>query len=419
MFIYIVQQGDSLYSISQKFAISIDILRAVNGLTQENIVPGQALVIASSKYIVQPGDSLYKIAQVTYVSSTELISANPGISPTDLQVGTEITIPILPYYEITTLGYYVLRTPEMDKKLIKDYAPYTTYMKLFEYHFHEDGSLSDLNDLPAIQQAWESNSPPFATITNLTEVGFSSQLTNQVLNSAATRKILVDNIYRLVVRKGYAGVNIDFEQNLPADRDVFSQFLLDLKRRLEQAGLILSIAVPPKTSDNIPWYEGYDYGAIGAVVDLVFIMTYDWHHAASEPGPVAPINEVRRTIEYAMTKMARSKILIGVPFYGYDWPLPYRPEIGGKALSTQAATLLAMNNQVPISYSKETESAFFYYYDAAGQRHVVWFDDSRSMAEKMKLLKEYGIGGIGAWQLTLGMPQGPWILRKFYHVKKV
>lgn len=368
---------------------------------------------------MQSGDSLYKIAQKTFVSLTDLISANPSISPTHLQVGTKITIPTLPYYQVITLGYYVLKTPELDKELIKDYAPYTTYMKLFEYHFHEDGSLSELNDLPAIQQAWESQSPPTATITNLTEEGFSSQLTHQVLNSKEIRDRLIDSIYQLVVRKGYAGVNIDFERNLPEDRDVFLQFLVDLKRRLEQAGLLLTIAIPPKTSDNIPWYEGYVYGAIGSVVDLVFIMTYDWHHGASEPGPVSPIQEVRRTIEYAVTKMARSKILIGVPFYGYDWPLPHRPEIGGKALSTQAATLLAMSNQVPISYSKETESAFFYYHDAIGQRHVVWFDDSRSMAEKMKLIKEYGIGGIGAWQLTLGMPQGPWILRKFYHVKKV
>lgn len=40
--------------------------------------------------------------------------------------------------------------------------------------------------------------------------------------------------------------------------------------------------------------KGYDYGGIGAAVDFVFIIAYDWHEASSQPGPVAPIREVRK-----------------------------------------------------------------------------------------------------------------------------
>ena len=76
---------------------------------------------------------------------------------------------------------------------------------------------------------------------------------------------------------------------------------------------MLTIAVPAKTSEDIPWLRGYDYGGIGAVVDFMFIMAYDWHHAGSEPGPVASITEVRRTIEFAIERIPRRKIILGVP----------------------------------------------------------------------------------------------------------
>lgn len=51
----------------------------------------------------------------------------------------------------------------------------------------------------------------------------------------------------------------------------------------------------------------------------MFIMAYDWHHAGSEPGPVAPITEIRRTIEFTIAQVPSRKIIIGVPLYGYDW----------------------------------------------------------------------------------------------------
>ncbi len=222
--------------------------------------------------------------------------------------------------------YFYVTGTQSDQLLINDFASYTTYYSFFEYHFNSDGSLSSLNDLAAIKSAWNSNTAPLATITNLTAAGFSPELTSQTLNNSSSRQNLIDNIFTLVSQNGYAGVNIDFEGTLAEDRDTFSTFLSELGDRLHAVGLLLTIAVPPKTSEDIPWYAGYDYGAIGSIVDLMFIMAYDWHHMASEPGPVAPISEVRNTIEFAMERMDSSKVVLGIPLYGYNWTLPYNPE---------------------------------------------------------------------------------------------
>ena len=223
----------------------------------------------------------------------------------------------------------------------------------------------------------------------------------------------------IATTKGYAGVNIDFEGNYASDRDIFSTFLNELGERLHAAGLILTIAVHPKTSDDIPWLQGYDFGAIGSVVDFMFIMAYDWHHLTSRPGPVAPINAVRSAITYALNHMGRKQIILGIPFYGYDWILSDTDRVNTRAISNHQAIELAARHGSSIYYSEEDQSPYFYYVDEQGQSHVVWFEDSRSVAEKLLLVKEFQLLGVGAWQIGLGFYQGPWLLTNFFNIRKV
>lgn len=229
MFIYTVKSGDSLHSISQKYAIPIDTIRLVNGLVQPAIVPGQSLLINAFTYIVQPKDSFYQIAQMAYVSVDRLISANPTLDPKSLQPGMEVVIPKIPDYAASTLGYTYITGTQNDQEIIRNFSGYATYFSFFEYHFSSDGSLSQLNDLEAIETAWTRNTAPLATITNLTQSGFSSELTHQMLSNASARENLINNIYNLVSSRGYGGVNIDFERILAEDRDLFSTFLSELK----------------------------------------------------------------------------------------------------------------------------------------------------------------------------------------------
>jgi spore germination protein YaaH len=51
--------------------------------------------------------------------------------------------------------------------------------------------------------------------------------------------------------------------------------------------------------------------------------------------------------------------------------------------------------------------------------HEVWFEDVRSMSEKMVLVRKFGLQAIGAWQLTLGFTPGPWLLKKFFTIRTV
>lgn len=421
MFIHIVAPGESLFSISRRYGTSIDQVRAVNGLKEGTIVPGLALLIPLYSYRIQPGDTLSGIARRSMVPLERLRAANPTVNPSSLQPGTRVTIPnIASDYIAGTLTFYVVRSPEQDRDLISDFAPYASSISLFHYRIGPDGHIvNELNDLTAIQATWSHRVTPLATITNLTSGGFSTQLASQVLNNPTARNKLVNNIYNLVTARGYGGVNIDFERVAAADRDLYTGFLRQLRERFEPAGLAVTVSVPAKTSEDIPWLKGYDLGGIGSVVNYVFIMAYDWHHAGSEPGPTAPITEVRRTIEYAISRIPTRKIILGVPLYGYDWVVPYTPGTVARAISNQNAIDTAIRHQSPIQYSEVYQSPNFQYRDEQGRTHEVWFEDVRSMSTKMILAREYGLQAIGAWQLTLGFVPGPWLLTKFFTVRKV
>ncbi|QBG55765.1 sporulation protein [Bacillus amyloliquefaciens] len=420
MFVHTVQSGDSLFSISRKYGYPVDSIRSVNGLEETNIVPGQALLIPLNEYTVQPNDTYAVIASKAYVSQMQLMQANPDIQPNRLRPGMKVKIPDISNYLAGTLQFYVIRTPEADRELINDFAPYSSAISLFEYHFGLNGDIiNDLNDRTAIETTWQNRVRPLAVITNLTEGGFSPELAHQVLQNPTARTNLVNNIVYLTVRKGYGGVNIDFERVREADRDLFTGFLRQLKTRLSEHQLALTISVPAKTSEAVPWLRGYDYGGIGAVVDYMFIMAYDWHHAGSEPGAVAPLTEVRETINFAISRVPRRKVILGVPLYGYDWVIPYRPGTIGSAISNQRAMETAMKHQSVIRYSQQDRSPYFRYTDENGRTHEVWFEDVRSMSEKMVLVRQYGLQAIGAWQLTLGFKPGPWLLRNFFTIRKI
>lgn len=96
---YVVQPGDTLYLIAQRFNTTVNDLTATNSLHTSTIYPGQALALptgesgtANSFYTVQPGDTLYLISQRYGVSVDALQSLN-GLSGTSLVVGQQIKVP--------------------------------------------------------------------------------------------------------------------------------------------------------------------------------------------------------------------------------------------------------------------------------------------------------------------------------------
>ena len=97
---YIVQSGDTLYSIANKFGITVDELKKLNNLTNNTLTIGQVLNIKSTpeieenydEYIVKSGDSLYAIAKKYDISVQELKDIN-NLTSNNLTIGQTLLVP--------------------------------------------------------------------------------------------------------------------------------------------------------------------------------------------------------------------------------------------------------------------------------------------------------------------------------------
>ena len=114
---------------------------------------------------------------------------------------------------------------------------------------------------------------------------------------------------------------------------------------------------------------------------------------------VAPLNMVRRVVEYALTEIPAEKILMGIPNYGYDWPLPYvRGTTAATVIGNVEAVRIAAENGAVIQFDEIAQSPFFTY-RKDGILHEVWFEDVRSIEAKLQLAQEKGLMGVGYWNL--------------------
>lgn len=133
---------------------------------------------------------------------------------------------------------------------------------------------------------------------------------------------------------------------------------------------------------------------------------------------VAPLPNVRRVVEYALTEIPASKIWLGVPNYGYDWPLPFvQGETRAQSIANQYAVSLALRYGAEIQFDQAAQTPWFRYTDENGVVHEVWFEDARSIRAKLALIPEYGLVGAGYWNLMRPFPQNWRVLNALYNIR--
>ncbi len=150
----------------------------------------------------------------------------------------------------------------------------------------------------------------------------------------------------------------------------------------------------------------------------MLLMTYEWGYTYGPPMAVAPINQVRRVVEYALTEIPANKVDLGIPNYGYDWPLPYQRGITKAAtIGNVEAVRIAIRQGAEIYFDSLAESPYFRYTEG-GISHEVWFEDVRSLQAKFNLIRQYALRGCGYWQI-MDWFQANWLLLKnqFYIAK--
>jgi spore germination protein len=423
--IHVVRPGESIYSIAQQYRISPQKIISDNELSNPNqLVIGQTLVILEEavSHTVAPGESVYKIANQYGISVNELLTANPQITnPALLYPGQIITIPprTIDFGSIHVNGYAF---PNINRDVLRKTLPYLTFLSIFSYQVNADGSLTGIPDEPLIQAARNAGVAPLMVITNIEEGGgFSSDIAHAVLTDSQAQDNLINNITTTLREKNYYGLDIDFEYIYPYDRESYNNFLRRVIETFRPLGYSISTALAPKISADQQGllYEAHDYPVHGELADHIILMTYEWGYTYGPPMAVAPINQVRRVLNYAVTEIPPDKIMMGIPNYGYDWTLPYTPGTAARTISNVGAVDLARRVGAEIHFDQTSQAPFFNYYAEDGRQHEVWFEDARSILAKLSLANEFGLGGVSYWTIGSFFPQNWLILNEVYDIIKV
>ncbi len=406
MLIHTVKSGESVMSVGALYGVAPRVVAALNGIGLYTVLAvGQSLVIRFPKqsYTVKAGDTLGAVASAFGVSLNDLYRANPNLQGRDaIRIGQTLVISYedSPPWDFPVGGYLY---PYVEQSTLGTVAPFMDVLIPFTYGIREDGSLYLLNDTRILEAAASYGEDAWMHLSTYTEgERFDTALATSVLASTAVQDRLITNILAKMEEKGYVGLDVDFEFLGKSNALPYAGFLRRVTERLNARGYTVTAALAPKVRDDQAGllYEGHDYAAVAAAVNSVLLMTYEWGYTYGPPQAISPLPQVRRVVEYALTKMPADKIYLGISNYGYKWTLPYNPEapVPAPSLSTAEATELAVTVGAEIQYDPVAQAPHFSYRQN-GKDVEVWFEDARSINARLALVPEYGLKGALYWNL--------------------
>ncbi len=295
----------------------------------------------------------------------------------------------------------------------------------FSFEVKPDGTLTD--KLKIGEAPW----PDFFALASSTKTKiiptiawFNDEAIHALMKDATQRKNHVANIMALVIANNFAGVDIDYENKLAGTKKYFSSFIKELATELHKQKKILSCTVEPRTPlasrfKVIPKSIEYanDYKVLNIYCDEVRVLAYDQgvidlllNKKYEKKQPYAPVADkiwAEKVLKETLKTISRKKIVLGVPTYGYEYQLSgsgtnisynrLHSETFKSAMD-QAFSLgiipgRNVSGELSFTYATSTFPVLAQSSVATSTRFVT-FNDAKSMGDKIKLAKKYGLRGV-------------------------
>ncbi|MBV7319241.1 glycosyl hydrolase family 18 protein [Bacillus halotolerans] len=298
-----------------------------------------------------------------------------------------------------TLGYTTGDTASYNS--LTKYHKYISSIATDTFAFDKNGRV--IGDVPSKQLTYAKKNKikTWAVISNYNDAiyDFDGNLANRVMTDKTARKRFTDQLISLAKKHHYYGVNIDFEAVYPKDRSAYSSFIQYVSQALKKKHIKTMVSVPAKSADdkNDDWSWPYDYAKIGKYADYVQVMTYDEHGIWGEPGSVASTGWIKRSLQFSVKKIKANKVIMGVPAYGYDWDL--KDGSSSSAQEWNDIKSLIKKQKAKPAFNKKTGSMTFSYTDKKKHKHVVWYENEKTIETKSRLAKQYKIAGVSVYAL--------------------
>ena len=411
MQLHTVRAGESLTAIGGEYGVSPGLIARVNGLEPPfALAVGQSLLILKPRVLhtVRSGETLYSVARQYDADPLQLLRNNPNLEGRAALFPGQVLVIDWEDTPDTKLEINGYAEPDVQEAVLRTILPYSTFLAPFTYGVSKTGGLVPLNDETLLRWADQYGVTPWLHLSTLTEDGtFSNERAAVALATAESRASLADAAIGTALEKGYGGIDVDFEFIFPEQAEAYADFVALLRRRANGLGLEVVVVLAPKTSADQAGvlYQGHNYRLLGEAANAVLLMTYEWGYTYGPPMAVAPIDAVKRVLDYAITEIPPEKIFMGFPNYAYDWTLPFiTGESRATSISNPEAVALAVRMGAEIQFDKKAQTPYFHYTDEQGMVHEVWFEDPRSCLAKFDLAASYGFRGLGVWNYMRPFP---------------
>ncbi|HSA32746.1 MAG TPA: glycosyl hydrolase family 18 protein [bacterium] len=312
-------------------------------------------------------------------------------------VPRETPAPILTKRMFGYLPYWTNDTEYLRYPLLTDIA-------FFSCELGANGALGECHGWPAAAPIAEAHG--YGVKVHLVVTGFDKTTVLDLVKSGTQKATFFAETYAKVHEAGTDGLNIDFEISSGDDSAVIAQFFNDLADYFHSRDEALEVSAALWAVD---WQDTFAIGSM-TQMDLFFVMAYDYHWKGGEPGPVSPLISqspwptggicVTRSYDDYATKLGGTgleRLVLGFPYYGYDWPTTSDTVPGTKTANAVAALYenIDMGGEIYDDGSKTVYKAY-----NSGGWHQLWFDTPTTFAEKLAFVKDNPSGGAGIWALN-------------------
>ncbi len=227
----------------------------------------------------------------------------------------------------------------------------------------------------------------------------------------SNKEKLVNDIVKAIEKYDLDGVNVDIENLSHTDKDDHTAFIKLLREKLPKGKQVsVAVAANPKNLQT-GWHGSYDYKELARYSDYLMLMAYDESWEGSNAGPVASISFVEKSIQSILSQgVSKDKIVLGIPFYGRIWKSD--GTFKGRGVSNNKIDELIKKYNGTVSFDSNSQSPKATITIPKGEKitvgynttldagnYTIWFENEKSIKEKLKLVQKYDLKGTGSWSI--------------------
>ncbi|USG63378.1 S-layer homology domain-containing protein [Brevibacillus ruminantium] len=307
------------------------------------------------------------------------------------------------------LGWQYQSTTDEFIRVVKD-SPINTLSPRW-FYLQPDGTVVDYAEASLVQWAQQNGRQVWPLFGNR----FDAKATNQALSSQANRTRIIQRLVELSDKYQLDGINIDFENILPGDRDAFTAFIKEMTDVLHAKGKKVSVDVPPDTQSD--WSAAYDYANLGKYADYVVLMGYEEHwEGGSTAGSVSSLPWLNRISNQLLSRIPANKFIVGLPLYTRDWYKTNGTWQSQDLLVLESFQFLSQNRTSPTW--DPGVSQYQASYQKNGASHQIWMEESRSLGAKMSASLHQPIAGFAYWYVGESLPEVWNVISNVYTLQK-